>query len=89
MKKKITKSEAKQLLSMLVHLVLSNWEEMELWTINTSSPGSGVCSVLFLAKCLLLALIVIVRGDMGNNSAEQTGEFSEHSKCSGVLWRVA
>ena len=23
---------------------------------------------------------------MGNNSAEQTGEFSEHSKCNGVQW---
>ena len=23
---------------------------------------------------------------MGDNSAEQTGEFSEHSKCNGVQW---
>ena len=43
-----------------------------------------------MSLSLLLGFIVIVRtgrrGEMGNNSAEQTGEFSEHSKCNGVQW---
>ena len=47
-------------------------------------------SVGWVSLGLLLGFIVIVRigrrEEMGNNSAEQTGEFSEHSKCNGVQW---